>query len=163
MYPNSSNLNKLSTSKDVGSNNPVSQIQAIDKAYKENLVLERNKRQHTIRRINQLLIELQECLGGLAHEELDYKDLGETDHHRLEIVKGMSNYELDVQTFQVWRSFNYISDYLEKLRIELDKRAKFSLIPTDGTEWEPASNGRPSIGPRIDARETIDEDGKGYA
>jgi hypothetical protein len=132
-------------------------------AYKENLTTEERDLQYTIRRLNRILVELEECLSGLSPKQLDYIELKESEHHRLKIVKGMSNYDLDFQTYQTCRLHDFLSDYSEKLCLELDKRAKYSLIPTDGSDWEVSDNGLPSIGPRIDAIETIEEDEKRYA
>lgn len=126
-------------------------------ATKENLTVERIKHQYIIRQANQSLAELQECLSGLTQKELRSKDVQETNEHRLKIIKGMSNRELDIHLFEALRTYNFLSNQLDKLCFEKEKRIKYGLIPTDGTDWEPASNGRPSIGPRIDAIEMIDE------
>ncbi|MGH9976263.1 MAG: hypothetical protein ACRD8Z_10575 [Nitrososphaeraceae archaeon] len=123
----------------------------------KDLAEECGKIQYNVREINLLSVELRECLTGLTRKELDYKDIKETDDHRLKIAKGMSNRDLDIQTFQVWRAYDILSDYLLKLRLELDKRAKYSLIPVDGNDWEAACKGGPSIGPRIDM--TVEESG----
>ncbi|MGH9974671.1 MAG: hypothetical protein ACRD8Z_02380, partial [Nitrososphaeraceae archaeon] len=115
-------------------------------------------RQYIIGQTNQTLEELQERLSGLTQKELRSKDVQETDEHRLKIVKGMSNRELDTHLFEVLRTYDFLSDYLDKLSSEKEKRIKYGLIPIDGIDWEPASNGRPSIGPRIDITEVFEEE-----
>jgi hypothetical protein len=120
-------------------------------------VTECDRIQDTIKHVNFLSIDLQECLSGFKQEELISTNVQETNEHRLKIVKGMQNRELDTQLFEVSRVCNFLSDYLEKLYSEKEKRVKYGLIPIDGNDWEAADNGLPSIGPRIDAVETMEE------
>ena len=127
---------------------------------KKNLVVESNEPRFIIQQVNRDLTELQESLSGLTQKELDSNV---NEEHRLKLVKGMSNRELDIHTFEVLRTYVFLSDHLQKLNIEKEKRIKYGLIPTDGVDWEAANNERPSIGPRIDTIETIEEDEKKYA
>ncbi|MPZ06068.1 MAG: hypothetical protein GEU26_06560 [Nitrososphaeraceae archaeon] len=123
--------------------------------YIEHLVTENYKIQDTVCQVNCLLIEIREFLSGLTLEKLDHKDVKdvkETDEYRLKIVKGLSNRELDIHIFEVLRTYAFLSDHLDKLYFEKDKRVKYGLMPIDGGDWEAASNGRPSIGPRIDMK-----------
>ncbi|HZD35682.1 MAG TPA: hypothetical protein VE130_10790 [Nitrososphaeraceae archaeon] len=113
--------------------------------------------QDTIRQINQLLTGLQERLTGLKQKELNHTNIQEVDEYQLKIIKGMSNRELDFNLFEVLQTHNFLSDYLGKLSSEKEKRIKYGLIPIDGTDWEADNNGLPSIGPRIDTIESIDE------
>ena len=115
-----------------------------------------------IQRINRKLTELQECLSGLIQKELD-SNISVNEEHRLKLVKGMSNRELDNHIFEVLRTCGFLSDHLEKLNFEKEKRIRYGLIPTDGADWEAANNEHPSIGPRIDTIEMIEEDEKKYA
>jgi hypothetical protein len=111
------------------------------------LAVESNELRFNIQQVNRKLTELQECLS----EEL-----------RLKLVKGMSNRELDIHIFEVLRTHDFFSDHLEKLNFEKEKRIRYGLMPIDGADWEAANNERPSIGPRIDTIETIEEDEKNY-
>ncbi len=121
-----------------------------------NLAVETNEQ------VNRKLTELQECLSGVTQKELD-SNINVNEEHILKLVKGMSNRELDIHIFEVLRTSDFLSDHLEKLNFEKEKRIKYGLIPTDGADWEAANNERPSIGPRIDTIETIEEDEKKYA
>ena len=129
---------------------------------KKNLAIESNNLRFIIRRVNRKLAGLQECLSGLTQEELD-SNIKVNEEHRLKLVKGMSNRELDIHIFEVSRTYDFLSDHLDKLDLEIKKRIKYGLIPTDGADWEAANNERPSIGPRIDTIDTIEEDEKKYA
>ena len=99
----------------------------------------------TVRQMNTVLLELQERIIGIDPK------------HRLKVVKGMTNHDLDAHIFTVWQMFGILADYHDELRLELDKRAKFGIIPIDGSDWEEADNGRPGIGPRIDLKEEESE------
>lgn len=127
-------------------------------AQKKNPAIKRNRYEYILEQINYLLVELNECLSGLTEEELADKDVLETNEYRLKIVKGMSNRALDIHVFEVLRTYEFLSDYLEKLSFEKEKRVKYGLIPIDGSDWEPAINGRPSIGPRIDMTGASEEE-----
>ncbi|MGH9977776.1 MAG: hypothetical protein ACRD8Z_18365, partial [Nitrososphaeraceae archaeon] len=125
----------------------------------ENLAKESTDIQKIVRRMNTLLLELQECLIGITLKEHNYQTSEETEAHRLKIVKGMTHRDLDIHAFQIWRMYDIVCCYLKELRLEVDKRARYGLMPVDGSDWEPADNGRPSIGPRIDMK----EEDTGYA
>ena len=112
---------------------------------KENLADESDGIKDIVRQMNTDLTELQERISGIDPK------------HRLKIVKGMTNHDLDTHIFIVWQMHAILTDYNVELRLELDKRAKFGIIPIDGSDWEEADNGRPSIGPRIDLREEENE------
>jgi hypothetical protein len=128
-------------------------------SYNENLGDESDGLQNIVWRMDLLLLELQECLLGLIQKEHGSLDIKEIEEYRLKIIKGMTNRDLDTHTFHAWQLYDSLSGYLQELRFELDKRAKYGLIPIDGSDWEPASYERPSIGPRID----MEEEETGYA
>ena len=129
---------------------------------KKNSEVESNELRFIIQQVNRKLTELQEYLSGLTQKELD-SNINVNEEHRLKLVKGMSNRELDIHIFEVLRTHDFLSDHLEKLNFEKEKRIKYGLMPTDGADWESANNERPSIGPRIDTIETMEEDEKKYA
>ncbi|MGH9953729.1 MAG: hypothetical protein ACRD5J_19100 [Nitrososphaeraceae archaeon] len=116
----------------------------------ENIAKESTDIQKIVRRMNILLLELQEYLVGIPQKEHNFQTITETEAYRMKIVKGMTHRELDTHTFHIWQMHNIFSDYLKELRLEVDKRARYGIMPVDGSDWEPADNGRPSIGPRIE-------------
>ena len=116
----------------------------------EDLAKESHKIQNIVKQVNTLSLELQKCLFGNAQKKYDYQNLNRTREHILKIIKGMTNRDLDNHTYHISQMLNVLAPYLNDLRIELDKRAKFGLIPIDGSDWEAPKSGRPSIGPRID-------------
>lgn len=113
--------------------------------YKENLTRESKGIKDIVRQMNTSMSELQERMIGISPKD------------RLKIIKGMTNRDLDALTFLVWQMRDIFDDYSDELGLELDKRAKFGLIPIDGSDWEAANNEHPSIGPRIDLKEKADE------
>ena len=84
------------------------------------------------------VVKLQKCLFGNAQKEYHYQNLNRTREHILKIIKGMTNRDLDNHTYHISQMLNVLAPYLNDLRIELDKRAKFGLIPIDGSDWEAA-------------------------
>lgn len=132
-----------------------------DKSFaNENSAIKKDLHRCNISQVDRILVKLQESLSGLTHEQLDHNDTIKINMYRLKIIKGLTNRELDFHTFQVGRLYGILADYLKELYLEEDKRAKYGLIPVDGCDWEPATEGRPSIGPMIEPSEEDTGDGE---